>query len=170
LKSQSREPSSFSYEGGELSVSGPALVSLMRGVLAKGASFRFQAKGFSMSPFIKDGDLVTIAPLSENGPGLGDVVAFTHPKHGKLVVHRVIGRRRDTYVIGGDNTPDLDGDVPAKNVLGYVTHLQRDGKKICLGLGPERYPIALLAHRRLLIPFLLLLRRFIQPFRERMTP
>jgi len=145
LKSQSPEPVPFSHEGGVLSLSGPALALLLQDVLAKGACFRFQAKGFSMAPFIKDGDVVTIAPPPENGAGLGDVVAFTHPNHGKLVVHRVIGKRRHSYFIGGDNTPEADGCIPAKNVLGYVTQIER----------MEREFISALARRDILLPCLL---------------
>ena len=170
MKSRIPEPSLLSHEGGELSLSGPALLELLEAVLTKGASFRFQAKGFSMSPFIKDGDIVTISPVSGNMPGLGDVVAFTHPNNRRLVVHRVIGKEKDFWIIGGDNTPEADGHIPGKNVLGCVTQVEREGRRVYLGLGPERYPIALLAHKKLLIPLLLLLRRLIHPFRKRTTP
>ena len=38
------------------------LTALVRAVLDKGASFRFKAFGVSMTPFIQDGDVITIAP------------------------------------------------------------------------------------------------------------
>jgi len=53
----------FNRKEGELQLSGPSLVELLRSVLDKGVPFRFQAKGFCMTPFIKDGDVITVFPL-----------------------------------------------------------------------------------------------------------
>jgi len=52
----------------ELSISGSTLIELLEAVLSQEASFRFQAKGLSMSPFIKDGDMVTVSPLPPASP------------------------------------------------------------------------------------------------------
>ncbi len=73
------KPALFSKKGGELKLSGPDLIELLQAVLDKGVPFRFRAKGFSMTPFIKDGDVITIFPLEGSRPRLGDIVAFTHP-------------------------------------------------------------------------------------------
>ena len=58
MKPQAPKPAVFSVKGGELSLSGQALLELTQTVLARGALFRFCAKGLSMYPFIKDGDLI----------------------------------------------------------------------------------------------------------------
>jgi hypothetical protein len=55
-------------KGSDLPLSGPALVHLLRAMMDKGAPVRFRAKGFSMSPFIKNKDVVTISPLQDNRP------------------------------------------------------------------------------------------------------
>ena len=47
---------------GGLSLSGEALIELMRAVLARGLPFRFAARGFSMAPFIRDGDVISVSP------------------------------------------------------------------------------------------------------------
>jgi hypothetical protein len=69
-------PTFVIVKGSELSLSGPALVKLLRAVLDKGAPVRFSAKGFSMSPFIKNEDVVTLSPLQDASPSVGDVIAF----------------------------------------------------------------------------------------------
>lgn len=169
MKSQEFKPTLFSRKGGDLSLSGPALVELLRAVLDKGAPFRFRAKGFSMYPFIKDGDVVTVSPLPDTSPSPGDVVAFIRPETEKLVIHRVARKRGDSFLIKGDNTPHADGLIPEANILGCVTEVERDGKNVFLGLGPERFLIALLTRKgrffTLLLPVCrlvcLILRRWI---------
>ncbi len=142
-------PGRYTKRGGELPLSGQALSELLRSVLAKGASFRFRARGFSMFPFIKNDDVVTVAPLGGVRPGLGDVVAFIHPETGKLGVHRIIRGRGDSFFIKGDNNPEADGLIPGANILGRVKRLERKGKKIHSGLGPEKIVLSLLARLNL---------------------
>lgn len=169
MNSQGFKPALFAKKGGVLSLSGPALIELLRAVLDKGAAFRFQAKSFSMHPFLRNGDVVTVSPLPGTSPGFGDVVAFIHPGTGKLVIHRVAGERGDSYLIKGDSTPEVDGLVPEANILGRVTRVERDGKEVFLGLGPERFLIAFLTLKGLLSPFLLLLRRLVRPIIRRLA-
>ena len=133
-------------KGSELPLSGQVLVELMRAVLTKGAPFRFRARGWSMAPFIRDGDIICVSPLPEAGPAMGEVVAFIRAGTGQLVVHRVIGRERGAYAIQGDNTPGkADATVSQEDILGRVTRITRNGKDVRLGLGPERRLIAALS-------------------------
>jgi len=155
------------HQGADVPVSGPALVDLLQAVLAKGAQFRFRAAGFSMAPLVKDGDVVTISPLQERPPGLGDVVAFIHPGSGKLCVHRVVRKKKDSFFIRGDNAPVPDGLVRKADILGRVTALERNGRRIYLGLGPERVLIALLSGRGPLSSPLLPLWKLVRPLFKR---
>ena len=147
----------------ELSLSGSVLSELLRAVLEKGVPFRFRAKGFSMSPFIKDGDVVTVSPLFDTKPHLGDVLAFIHPGAKKLFVHRMIGKEGNSCMIRGDNTLEMDGLVALANILGRVTRVERNGKRILLGLGPERWLIAFLTRRKLLFPLMVPIGRLVRP-------
>ncbi|MFB0564455.1 MAG: signal peptidase I [Candidatus Aminicenantaceae bacterium] len=155
LKSPGLKPLLFVKKGGELSLPGQELTRLLQAVLEKGASFRFRARGFSMFPFIKDGDVITVDSLSGGKPRLGDVLVYVNPRTRKIVVHRMIGKRRDCYIIKGDNTPDSDGIIPRENILGRVKRVEREGKRIFLGLGVERVIIALLIRAGILSPFFL---------------
>lgn len=149
--------------GGELTLSNQGLGELIRSVLGKGACFRFRARGFSMSPFIKDGDIVLASPFGDAAPGLGDVVIFTVPWQGKIIIHRVVAKAADSYLIKGDNVPESYDVVPGANILGYVRMVERGGKKVSLGLGPEKVLIALLTRRGLLLPLLRHLRVLVRP-------
>lgn len=160
MKQRVFDPTLYTIRGGELSLSGVALAQLMREVLAKGVSFRFRARGWSMMPFILDGDVISISPLSGR-PGLGQVVAFIRPSDNQLAVHRVVGHRGSACLLQGDSGPEVDGLVPHTAILGCVTSVERDGRHIRLGLGVERFAIALLQRRNLLQRSVYCLSRFL---------
>lgn len=135
-----------------LVLSAAALANMMQAVLDKDSLFRFRARGRSMTPFIRDGDVLTIAPLVRRPLRLGEVVAFVHP-HGECsgpVVHRVVGRRRAGFVIQGDAGGSVQETVPPESIVGRVVKVERDGCCIRVGLGPERRLIAWLTRTRLL--------------------
>jgi len=129
-------------------LSGPALAEVAREVLSRGHSFRFLAPGTSMSPFIRNGDVVTLAPFDSAACALGDVVAFVQPGSGRLVVHRVVEVANDNCRIQGDNNPTEDGQFPFECITGTVARVERDGRTVLFGLGPERAVIAWFSRRR----------------------
>ena len=111
-----------------ISLSAPVILDLIAAVHEKGVPFRFQARGYSMTPSIRDGDVITISPLGTIMPRRGDVVAFRHPDRPQMLVHRVLHAREKKYYIKGDNSPEGDGWVAAENILGLITHVERRGK------------------------------------------
>ena len=139
-------------EENALSLSGGVLSELMQSVLAKGSGFRFCARGESMAPFIRDCDTLTIAPLAKRAPRLGEVVAFSCPTEEgmNLVVHRVVGRRGRGFLVRGHGDDCVAEIVSSENMMGRVVQVERDGRHIRLGLGPERILIAWLGLARLL--------------------
>jgi signal peptidase I len=145
---QSTELMTHHFSGSEV------LPELVKEVLSKGVECRFQVKGYSMSPFIKDSDVVTISPISDSSPGFGDVIAFIHPRTEKLIIHRVVGKIGNACLVKGENTLEPDGLIKKENVLGLVTKVERGGERIFLGLGPERFLIAMLTRKNLLLPVL----------------
>ena len=167
MKSRKPKTALIVRKGEELPLSGPALIELLRAVLDKEALFRFRAKGFSMSPFIKDDDVVTVSPLWDGSPRVGDVVAFVSPCAEKLLVHRVLCKKGDNYLIKGDIAPEPDGLVSRIDILGRVRAVERDGKEILLGLGPERALIAFLTRSGLIFNLLLPIWRLIRPIARR---
>lgn len=165
---QFEDPHLFVVHAHELPLSGVALLELMRAVLSRNLPFRFCARGWSMAPFIHNGDVITVAPLQQRMPGIGEVYAFIRPGEGNLVVHRIVARREKVVIFQGDNeSGDPEEIVPLESLLGTVTRIERNGHNVWMGLGIERYVIAWLSRNRLLAPFNTWLRLCLSPFSRR---
>ena len=163
------ETSLFIEKGTDLPLSDAALVDLLNGVVEKRRRIRFQATGHSMSPFIKDGDVLTIAPLMHGSARQGDVVAYVHPNTEKFLVHRVVGKVGEFYFVRGDNAAECDDFVPEKDLLGSVTKVERNGKNVFLGIGPEKLLISFLTRRGLLFPLLSPVWKIVCPIVKRLA-
>lgn len=114
----------------------------MSGILAGGRSVRFRAGGASMQPFLRDGDILLIAPLSRPLRA-GDVAAFTVPPVGELLIHRLIGARKGELRFKGDGVCFLDPPVRRENVLGLVRAVERNGREVRFANRLGRKPAAL---------------------------
>jgi hypothetical protein len=146
----------FSYQD-EIFLSGQMLLELTNGVLTSGKPFRFRARGSSMFPFIRDGDVISLSPPGKQKPRLGEVVAFIRPGTRSLVVHRVIGCAPDACLIKGDNcTGSPDGWIQTQALVGYVSQVERSGRRRRVGLGFDGAFVALLSRLGLLMPLVTL--------------
>lgn len=124
-------------------VSGTGIALLLSEIVGRhGRSLRFRARGPSMWPFIQDGDMVRVSPLNGMPLGLGDVAALIHPVSGKLLLHRVVGRRDEGIMIKADRLIGFDGVFSSERIVGRVTEVEREGRPVIVGLGPERRWIA----------------------------
>lgn len=148
--SQKEEIPAYTYAGDSRSLPGPVLVGLCRDILKKGVLFRFSVPGTSMSPFIQNGDIITLVPYSQASCRSGDVVAFVQPGTERLVVHRVVGVSPEGCRIRGDNTHGTEEEIPHACIFGKTIRVERCGEVIRFGLGPERVIIALLSRWQLL--------------------
>ncbi len=138
-------------DDGVLLLSSAAFRDIMAAILDRGEAVRFRAGGVSMLPFIRDGDVLTVSPLAGRRPGLGDVVAFRHPRDGHVLLHRVVGIIPAGVVTKGDAALQPDGLVPPDRVLGRLTLVERDQRRVRLGIGPERRLVAALSRHALLV-------------------
>lgn len=168
MQSEQHPPSPRAAPSAALSLSGADLQEFLGAVLDKGVPFRFMARGASMYPFIKDGDIITVEPLrsSRGGPVtpvMGDAVAFRSSATGQLVVHRVIARRVGLVTVRGDNCPVPDGDVRGDELLGRVSRVERGSRRVVLGWGPGRSAIAFLSRHDALIPLVAAVRLVVRP-------
>lgn len=134
----------------EFPISNTLTIELIQAAFNKGACFRFQVKGSSMSPFIKDNDIVTLSPLSIAPATLGKPVAYVCPVHKKLVIHRIVVRKNNHYLIKGDNCLAPDCLIQKEDILGCVTSIERENKTIFFSLGFERLAVAFLSRNRVL--------------------
>jgi signal peptidase I len=132
-----------------ISFSGKEILALIEPLLSEGVAATFRVHGSSMYPIIREGDIVTVTPRSDDiRPG--NVVALKHPINGSLLLHRVIARNAGCFLISGDNTVGPDGYMPMSAILGIVMRVQRNGRHIWFGHGPEQTLITFLARWRLI--------------------
>jgi len=140
--------------------------SIAHGVLGRGRALRFKAKGGSMSPYIRNGDVVEVVPV-KGKINLGDVVLY-RSYYGNPVVHRVIQRRKESIITKGDSLPSSDQPVLSTQVLGRVVSVEKNGWRMRLDTPPGRLLNILLAtispFSFLIYPSLRLLKKAISPF------
>jgi Peptidase S24-like len=99
-------------------------------LLGEGRSVRFRATGLSMEPHIREGDVITVAPLSGE-IRRGDVLLYRVGP--RLLAHRVIGRVRGEEAlvrVRGDAPGWEEERVPLGDVLGRIEGVERDGRPV----------------------------------------
>jgi signal peptidase I len=118
----------------------PSFSLVTESLLAAGLSVRFRAHGRSMSPAVRDGECVTVAPVDVQKVSLGDVL-LCETWRGP-VAHRVIevedapsGVR---FATAGDASDTPDRPVEGAQVRGRLVSVDRDGKTISLALAGGR--------------------------------
>ena len=92
-------------------------------LLRRGEHLRIKARGGSMIPFILDGDVVLVTPVENSEILVGDVVCY-EKSPGRLLLHRVIKRDGERFVIKGDALTFTDVVVPGQ-ILGRVVTIER---------------------------------------------
>jgi hypothetical protein len=158
-RASSTAPCIFVHSGGELHLSNLGQAELLRAATERGVPLRTRVRGFSMSPFIRDEDVLTIAPMKGGAPRIGEVVAFVQPDARRLAVHRVIARVDGGWLVRGDNSPDADGVVTRESILGVVRRVERKGRIVRMGLGVEARLIAWLQRAHILMRAVCMARR-----------
>ena len=124
----------------DLAIAGGELEALAGEVLRAGCAVRFRARGASMWPSIRDGDVVKIQPMGSTAIRRGDVVLY-YSGQGRLVAHRVANRCTQQgcveLLMQGDALTRPDGLVPQEQVLGRLVAIQRSGR--CVRLDTPLY-------------------------------
>ncbi|NLE11728.1 MAG: GNAT family N-acetyltransferase [Actinobacteria bacterium] len=139
------DPSRYLVPGGEVSLSNAGQLQLLRAVSERGLALRTRVLGLSMSPSIRNEDIVTIASMGGDEPRVGDVVAFVVPGSERLAVHRIVGRGASGWLLRGDNCRETDGVVIDERILGRVVRVERDGRDVDFGTGRKGCRIAWLS-------------------------
>lgn len=111
-----------------VTVSRQELSALAAEVLGQGALLAFTARGGSMRPWIREGDLLTAAPLGAGGLRLGEVALY-RAEGGALLAHRVIGQGDGHWLARGDAAWGPVERVRPEQVLGRVVMRERRGHK-----------------------------------------
>jgi hypothetical protein len=119
-------------------------------LLRAGQPLRIKARGGSMLPFVRGGDVVIVAPTPPSAVSVGDVICYESPP-GRLFLHRMIRRQGDRFLTKGDALRFSESiDAPA--VLGTVVAIERDGRVAGWDSGPARCRNRAVAFMTRLIP------------------
>lgn len=99
--------------------------------LDKKGSVIWKCNGISMLPFIKPEKDLVILESTKSEPKPYDVVMYIRQQNStkEYVLHRLMNKEDDTYVILGDNCTTLEY-VEKDKVIALMTDIIRDGKKI----------------------------------------
>jgi hypothetical protein len=93
---------------------------LSRELMRDGLSVRFQARGASMSPCIRDGEIVHVAPVIVTKLRKGDIVLIKS-NHG-FRIHRLVvaDHEKDFFITRGDCGQQDDPAVRGDEILGIA--------------------------------------------------
>jgi signal peptidase I len=116
---------------------------LARNILRNGHQVHFRARGGSMYPFIKDGDVLEVTPYAEKLIiRCGDVLLI-ETNTGKFLTHRVVNIKhhhgKDYYMIKSDASDSTDGWFRSENILGRVDVIERGSRRIWLTLPAQQW-------------------------------
>jgi len=112
----------------ELRLSGENLYDLLDSLLKKKHLSRVKVicKGFSMSPFIKDSDSIIVKPVeAPENLRLGDIVVILLSPKKRVIIHRIIKIKRESFLSKGDNLIDTDGWFNKKKIIGIVEAIHK---------------------------------------------
>jgi signal peptidase len=139
-----------------------AFVEVVSEVLGRGHSVRFRAKGTSMTPTIREGEVITVVPVQPNGIRRGEIILYRSERgvFGHRVVRVTRGRAGSVVLLPrGDACQTCDEPVEESAVLGRIVAVERDGESLDLaGWCARTYATARAPVSRLLRSFRSLLR------------
>ena len=93
---------------------------LTQSLLAEGLGFRFRARGRSMQPTIRDGEILRVMPVPVKALRKGDIVLFAD--HSNYKAHRLlwINWKRGAFLARGDAGTVADGLLATAQIVGRV--------------------------------------------------
>lgn len=101
---------------------------LVADVLRSYGTVQVQVTGWSMFPVVRPGDVLIVDHTGRSGVVSGDIVLFTRDQ--RLFAHRVVANRGSGILTRGDAMPAPDPPVAESELLGRVSSIVRDGKRI----------------------------------------
>lgn len=93
---------------------------VVQDLLADGLSVRFRARGDSMYPTIRDGEMVDIVPCDASSLRRGDIVLAAMMRG--MTLHRIVRITADGIITRGDNATDDDGTIASAKLLGKAAN------------------------------------------------
>jgi hypothetical protein len=109
--------------------------------LERTGSLMFTTVGRSMRPFLRSGeDMMVIEARKDSRFRPRDVVLYRR-KSGKYVLHRIMAVRKEDYVLCGDNCWELERGIRDEQILGVLTAVIREGKRLDVSSRSYRFKV-----------------------------
>jgi signal peptidase I len=121
----------------EIILDGKQLDTLVREILPVENSLRFTitVTGSCMLPFIRHGDILTVAPVQSSLLHIGDIIVYRNSWK-QLFAHRLVTVKKNNGTLRletrGDATFGYKENVDEKQILGRVIGVHRKGKLLNL--------------------------------------
>ena len=117
----------------ECGKSDDVFVSMSVDLLERGHKVRFRAPGWSMHPSIRDGEAVTVIPISPVEVRRGDIVFYRC--NGNVFAHRVVSIEKQQedalrFTLRGDALGSPDESVASHQILGKVVAVERGAHSV----------------------------------------
>jgi len=100
-----------------------------------GRHSRWPVQGLSMWPLLQPDDVVEVAH-DRRGSEPGDLLVYR--VGARAVVHRLLRRTGDLWLLGSDHLPTADALVPVEAVIGRVIAIQTPGGRLDVTSHPAR--------------------------------
>lgn len=114
--------------------------------LAMGGEVQIQAAGNSMYPLFRHGkDLVTLKGIEKKPLKKYDIILYQRDDK-KYVLHRIVGIKREGYVLRGDNQYVNEYPIREDQVIAKVSGFCRNGKRKTCGDLSYRVYVVLWVH------------------------
>lgn len=116
----------------EIELNSEQFSALARQLLSSEHHIRFRAHGFSMRPFICDGEFLEVQALRGRSIHRGDILLFD--MFGRVVVHRVVDcwiQDGECHLLPqGDALLAPDGAIDSRQAWGRVAWVEKRGRRI----------------------------------------
>ncbi len=101
---------------------------IVTALLTQHTPVTFAPRGPSMTPLIRDGDIVAVRPVTMDGTRAGHILLYQ--RHNRLILHRMIRRNRKTgyYLLAADAALSGADHIDGTAILGVATTVTRAGR------------------------------------------
>ena len=104
------------------------LKQISKEIINSGHQLRTRVGGYSMFPYLRQNDIVTIKPVLDENLRIGDILVFQ--QHTKLIAHRLIKKTtlidNTYYICKGDSLMVRDYKISIRDILGKIIAFERN--------------------------------------------
>lgn len=101
-------------------------------MLQEGQNVELAVKGQSMRPFLRDGETVTIVPVTDDTSLKEGMIILARTEKGIVIMHRIFRMEGDRILMKGDGNILQTEWVKRGDVLGMAESVCRQGRAVSL--------------------------------------